>query len=375
MAFISEVNFRGGSGIAGGEFVEVTLEPGESASDFVVSVYSQTGQLHTGAGISGGQVTLSSLTGTPDPDNPGYIVYVIPVGIRNANSTATEGSGIALTDTSTGGGVVSFYSADNIPSFTAAAGAANGALSESILEHTSVPDGDSYQWGLDGVLYFAPISEGTVTLCLTGDAMVRTASGEIAAENLCVGDLVLTQDHGAQPIRWIGTSTHSPKTNSKDNPVCIPQNALANGIPSQDLFLSPQHRVLIRSVVAERMFDAAEIFTAAKRLIGVNGIHAKTPAESVTYYHLLLDHHEIILANGAPVESLLIAPQSAAALNAGGFVTSNNKLFPAEFCPLANIAARPIPKGTDIRTMLARISKNGKPLIEKQRPELWQQAS
>lgn len=107
MSFISEINFKG-AGISSGEFVEVTLGPGDDPADFAVSAYRNTGALHTNAGISGGQVTLAGLSGTPDPDNGAYTIYVIPVGIRSANSDVDEGSGVALTDISAGGGVISF---------------------------------------------------------------------------------------------------------------------------------------------------------------------------------------------------------------------------------------------------------------------------
>lgn len=63
MAFISEVSFLGGAGARGGEFVEITLGPSDDLADFVVSAYRYNGVLHTGAGITGGEVTLSSLTG------------------------------------------------------------------------------------------------------------------------------------------------------------------------------------------------------------------------------------------------------------------------------------------------------------------------
>lgn len=195
MAFISEINFNG-TGISSGEFVEATLGPGDDPADFAVSVYRNTRALHTNAGISGGQVTLSSLSGTPDPDNAAYTVYVIPVGIRNANSDADEGSGVALTDISAGGGVISFYSAAANPAFTATAGHAAGATSTSMLDHLSFPSGECVQRDINGNQTYDIISAGDAVLCITSDSRVKTLRGCVRGADLKVGDLVWTLDHG-----------------------------------------------------------------------------------------------------------------------------------------------------------------------------------
>ena len=82
MAFISEINFSGTD--AATEWAEVALGPDDDPNDFVLSVYRENGTLHTGAGVSGGEVNLGTLTGVPDPDDVGWTIYQIPVGMNSS---------------------------------------------------------------------------------------------------------------------------------------------------------------------------------------------------------------------------------------------------------------------------------------------------
>ncbi|MEP5155503.1 Hint domain-containing protein [Planktotalea sp.] len=361
MAFISEIHFRG-TGVANdGEFTEITLGPDDDPADFVVSVYDDDGTLHTGAGITGGEVNLSTLTGTPDPDNADFTVYVIPVGIRNAASDADEGSGIALTDTSTNT-VISFFSADNIAPITATAGAASGETSDSILEHTDVAIGESFQWDIFGNSINGTFTPGDAVLCITSESQVRTKSGSVKGKALKVGDLVWTHDHGYQPIRWIGSkilSNDDLLANPKNRPVSIAAHALGQNTPAQALLVSLQHRILARSKVAERMFDSAEILVAAIKLVGLEGIAQITPPNGVHYIHILFDQHEIIDVDGAAVESLLVAERSEKVLSE---LDTVRPLVDTAKPPMA--PARPIIEGKRCKTFIQRLQKNNKPLLD-----------
>jgi len=80
--------------------------------------------------------------------------------------------------------------------------------------------------------------------------------------------------------------------------------------PSSDLIVSPQHRVLVRSKIAERMFGSDEVLIAAKRLSEIDGIDVVEGASGVVYFHLLFDRHEIVTSNGAESESLYTGLQA-----------------------------------------------------------------
>ncbi len=150
--------------------------------------------------------------------------------------------------------------------------------------------------------FYAPVSaespapqEHTELVCFTAGTLIETANGERPVETLSVGDRVQTHDNGLQPVRWIGQRTlHlDPFAFSQRlRPVCIPANAFGPGVPSHDLYLSPQHRVLLGD---------AEVLAPALALVGDL---AWQPAQSsVTYHHLLFDSHEIIRSNSLWTES------------------------------------------------------------------------
>ncbi len=363
MAFISELHFRGSGVVNSGEFVEITLGPDDDPNDFVVSVYDDDGTLHTNAGIAGGEVNLGTLTGVPHPDDPTYTIYVISVGIKNANSDSDEGSGIALTNIDSGT-VLSFYSADNIPAFTVSEGAAytaslpGTALSDNFLEHTDVAVGESYQWDIFGNLTYATIDDGDSVLCIEGETLVSTDKGDMPAQDLVAGDNVLTADHGFQPIRWIGQTTVSPDymaEHRNQQPIRFKAGCLGGGYPASDLIVSRQHRMLIASPVAQRMVGVDEVLVPAAKLVGQSGIDVVTPTEEITYVHILCDQHELISANGALVETLLLTPYVKGVTGGGGAMKSVGT--PAT-------TARPIVDGKKAKQLLARITKNNRPLYE-----------
>ena len=92
---------------------------------------------------------------------------------------------------------------------------------------------------------------------------------------LAEGDLVRTLDHGLQPVRWVGArrlSAAELAAAEKLRPIRIRAGALGPGTPRADLLVSPQHRVLVRSRIAQRMFGTDEVLVAAKQLLQIDGI-------------------------------------------------------------------------------------------------------
>ena len=366
MAFISEINFVGAGAVAGGEYVEIVLGPGEDPADFTVSAYADDGTLHTTSGgpTNGtGEVTLSSLSGTPDPDNAAYTIYVIPLGIKDTLSDSDEAAGVALTNTATST-VLEFYSGarSGTAAITATEGAAVGTTSNNILNYKIPGAGNSYQWDIYGTLTYDPISYGDAVLCLTGGCHVRTPKGSRRAMDLQVGDLVWTLDHGYQPILWVGKrelSAAELARNPRHGPIRLAPSSLAEGVPRRSTMLSPQHRVLIASPIAQRIYGSTEVLVAAKKLVNFDGIE-QFEANAVHYVHILFERHEIIEADGALVESLLLGDEAKGTLASGDF-------FPALGDPLSNKArtpCRPIAERKKAKRLLERIRKSGKQLQE-----------
>ncbi len=133
--------------------------------------------------------------------------------------------------------------------------------------------------------------------CFTRGTMIETKHGNVAVEDLIEGDLVRTADNGFQPLRWIGGTTVAGT--GKAAPILIKKDALGN---TQDLLLSPAHRVVLQGWQTELLFDTPEMLVAAASLVNDSTIVVQK-TDKVEYFHLLFDRHEIIFSNGAATES------------------------------------------------------------------------
>lgn len=133
--------------------------------------------------------------------------------------------------------------------------------------------------------------------CFVKGTMIATPNGEVPVESLKPGDLVLTQDNGPQPLRWIGARTVPAKGNFA--PICFAPGVLGN---TETLRVSPAHRVLLADARVELLFEQSEVLVAAKSLLDGDRVYRAEGGE-VTYFHLLFDRHELIWSNGAVTES------------------------------------------------------------------------
>lgn len=151
--------------------------------------------------------------------------------------------------------------------------------------------------GLDGTVDPGPV-------CFTTGTLIDTPEGARKVEDLQVGDLVLTRDHGPQPIRWIGERTLSvAELRRKPNfwPVTFAEGFDGNSRP---LTVSPQHRMLVTGWRAEMLFGEDGVLVPAKAFLDHELVQQSRPTEPVTYIHLFFDTHEVIRSEGLWTESL-----------------------------------------------------------------------
>ncbi len=147
-------------------------------------------------------------------------------------------------------------------------------------------------------------AEGVV--CFTPGTLLETPAGLQPVETLVAGDQVVTKDNGAQPILWVGSRNVSGArlyAMPDLRPVRIREGALGSGRPDGDLIVSPDHRMLISGPSARRLWGEDEVLVAARDLINGNGVARDMGAKSVTYFHLMLEQHHVLLANGVETES------------------------------------------------------------------------
>ncbi len=151
------------------------------------------------------------------------------------------------------------------------------------------------------------------TVCFAAGTMIDTIHGPTPVEHLCPGDKVLTRDSGAQRIIWVGQQRLSARDLARAPhlaPIRIRAGALGGGMPCTDLVVSPQHRVLIDDWRAEHYFGETSILAPAKALCNDQNVTIDLATHDVTYCHILLEHHELIRANGQWAETLMLGPQA-----------------------------------------------------------------
>lgn len=222
-----------------------------------------------------------------------------------------------------------------------------------------------YDPGVGNFDPFAP--ETTDPVCFVGGTLIETVEGPRPVESLVPGDLVLSADHGPLPLRLSLFSTITARHLQRRpelHPIRISAGALGSGLPRRDLLVSPQHRILVRSRIAQRMFGTDEVLVAAKQLLQIDGIDIAHDLDDFRYYHLVFDRHEIVISNGVQSESLYPGPE---ALRSIGKAARDEiyALFPhlRDIDPGAVIAARILASGRQARKLAHRHLQNHKPLL------------
>ena len=186
-------------------------------------------------------------------------------------------------------------------------------------------------------------------LCFCAGAMIETETGPQRVEELSIGQRLPTRDHGYQAIRWIGRSQLFG--GGYNAPIRIAAGALGN---DADLWVSPNHKVLISGWRADLFCSLEEVLVPAKHLVNGTTI-TQEPCQSVDYYHVLLDSHALIQSNGIWTESFRPGPEALQCLDA----KARDDLFAAAPDQAAQIAdaqtSLPIGKGFESKLFAATI--------------------
>jgi hypothetical protein len=163
-----------------------------------------------------------------------------------------------------------------------------------------------YGLSLQGTQPVGPISYSTnnpiITpnpVCFARGTMIMTPRGEVAIEALSPGDTVVTASGRVAAIRWTGRRkvrcAGSPWPEAV-LPVEIQAHAIAEGMPTRPTMVSPNHGIVLTCLEA--------LIVPAHAL--VNGCTVvRKDVESVEYWHIELDRHDVLIANGLHAESYL----------------------------------------------------------------------
>jgi len=151
----------------------------------------------------------------------------------------------------------------------------------------------------------ADFSPPPVHVCFCAGTGILTPSGFRAIEDLLPGDLVVTAQNESKPILWLGRTEFSMADMQNDpatRPVRIKANAVSSGVPFADTYVSAQHRVALTGPMAELLFGDHCVMVRAKHLVG-SIAETVMPESPVSYFHMLLDAHDMVVANGLEAES------------------------------------------------------------------------
>jgi T5SS/PEP-CTERM-associated repeat protein len=153
-------------------------------------------------------------------------------------------------------------------------------------------------------------AEAAQVQCFAAGTRIRCDRGEVAVEDVRAGDRawsVLGQTYA--PVVWVGHRHVDCARHPRPQavwPVRVSAGALGPGIPARDAWLSPDHAVYIDGVLVP------------VRHLANGGSIAQERRDSVTYYHVELDRHDVILAEGLPAESYLDTGGRSNFANGGG---------------------------------------------------------
>ena len=148
----------------------------------------------------------------------------------------------------------------------------------------------------DGV--FDLFVNGTDVVCFLEDTLIQTKGGQKPIQWLRKGDLIATANGNFKPL--VASLRSSFVAFGGALPIKISKNTLNN---DRDLYVSPLHHVVVSHHLCELLFGVSEVLVAAKDLIGLPGVEKMMKPQAVTYYHLLLEEHEVIYSNGQASES------------------------------------------------------------------------
>jgi Hint domain len=149
--------------------------------------------------------------------------------------------------------------------------------------------------------------------CFVAGTRIDTPEGPVAVEALRAGDLVLTAAGGRRPVRWIGRRHLNLRRHPNPmlaRPIRVLANAVADGVPRHDLLISPDHALFIGGLLIP-----------ARLLLNGGTVRRDDQCVKVTYYHVELDTHDVLLAEGMPAESYLDTGNRGTFENAGSPLT------------------------------------------------------
>ncbi|WP_323764325.1 Hint domain-containing protein [Marinovum sp.] len=143
-----------------------------------------------------------------------------------------------------------------------------------------------------------PDTSASYSYCFAAGTLIATPDGDRAVETLCIGQDILTASGKTVAVKWLGRQTIRKFLNgARIQPVRIRKGALGDGLPKRPLVVTGDHGLVIDGLV----INAAALVNGTT----INWVPLAELGDSVTYYHVETENHDVILAEGAPAETFI----------------------------------------------------------------------
>jgi len=323
----------------------------------LVSVDSGTLDFVSGSVVNNNQILVKGATLDIGGDLSGNGVVSVADGSVELDSSVSSGqlfiidpSTIDITDPGSFSGTLDLSSGDELIVTGATGGSyANGVFTltdnngNDIIGTIAAPgyvSGDfSFTAGAGDTLDITD----TQAPCYCRGTLILTDRGERPVEELAIGDRVITVAGELKPIKWIGRRGYNGRFIRGQRsvlPIVVSAGALAPGVPTRDLWVSPEHALYIDRVLVP-----------AKLLVNGMTIAQVEAVERLEYFHIELDSHDVILAEGAPAESYVECDNRLMFHNAAEFTA----LYPAALPDTGRFYALRIGEGMAAETIRERL--------------------
>ncbi|ASL40293.1 hypothetical protein CBI36_07380 [Acetobacter oryzifermentans] len=159
-------------------------------------------------------------------------------------------------------------------------------------------------------------------VCFLSGSMIRTPEGDVAVENLQIGDRVVALDwknnkEASHRVAWVGKAHATVRPELSDDeagyPVRILKDAIAQGVPYKDMLITPEHCLFFEGK-----------FVPARMLVNGVSIFYDKSITSYDYYHVETEQHSVITADGMLTESYLDTGNRSSFRQEGKIATLRN---------------------------------------------------
>jgi hypothetical protein len=238
---------------------------------------------------TGAAVTLDAGVSVADTDSGGDLTgATVVISNDQAGDTLRFGNQNGITGAVIGG-TLTLTGAATLANYQAALEAVKYATGSAVESVRTI------DWTINDGASTSGVSTSSVdVICFCVGTLIGTPAGPVAVEQLKIGDMVVTAHNGAREVKWIGKGTvlATRGKRSAATPVIVRRGALADNVPTHDLHVTKAHSLYIDDVLIPAEF-----------LVNYRTILWDDRAQEVEIYHVELDSHDVLLANGAPAES------------------------------------------------------------------------